>query len=48
MVLDFGTVGIVAKIIKKNWESKKTNDNMKYIFEKKYIKVYKVLPLKLI
>ena len=34
MVLDFGTVGIVAKIIKKNWESKKTNDNMKYIFEK--------------
>ena len=23
-----------AKIIKKNWESKKTNDNMKTIFEK--------------
>ena len=23
-----------AKIIKKNWESKKTNDNMKFIFEK--------------
>ena len=27
--------GEFAKIIKKNWESKKTNDNMKSIFEKR-------------
>ena len=38
-----------AKIIKKNWESKKTNDNMKSIFKKhKSPEIVYLHPLKLI